>query len=376
MHFSSSQEGIESALAAVAGLNDATLENVCYKCSISHNLEKYLLDLQSQRIEHLQDNYRNSGSPISVGEVNTQSFNFPYHASDNERKPPVYHAANSRQMEWSGTPPLPVPPSHGTSAPPRPASYRSANGGGIGGGCSGPDALMQSIDQTLVRSYRNKYSPSHASSSVPSALSTPHESFPSSPFSTYGPGKANFSSTASDRSEVLSCAGSLTSSAPCSSGGLSDLGLHGELMPSFPLSLPPSSIAPSSIHGHLNMLDNGRYFDHLLHSADERDHEPLPVSGGGNIHGLGSQLWSTGLPGVGPQDPFAWETDSLRGSQSGSTSFGGLWDRSKTSSATVSARQSPLSGSSAATFPSLCGDGTNLPRMPWENCDSRLAPLF
>eukprot|EP01031_Cornospumella_fuschlensis_P026199 gene26199-31638_t len=46
VHFACSQEGIESALASVQGLNDATLDGVCYKCSISHNLEKYLLELQ------------------------------------------------------------------------------------------------------------------------------------------------------------------------------------------------------------------------------------------------------------------------------------------------------------------------------------------
>eukprot|EP01033_Poteriospumella_lacustris_P006162 gene6162-4423_t len=46
VHFSSDKEGITSALAAVAGLNDATLDNVCYKCSISHNLEKQLLEMQ------------------------------------------------------------------------------------------------------------------------------------------------------------------------------------------------------------------------------------------------------------------------------------------------------------------------------------------
>jgi hypothetical protein len=53
VHFASSQEGIESALAAVAGLNDATINEVCYKCSISHNLEKHLLDVQTRRYEQV-----------------------------------------------------------------------------------------------------------------------------------------------------------------------------------------------------------------------------------------------------------------------------------------------------------------------------------
>lgn len=59
VHFSSDKEGIDSALAAVAGLNDATLENVCYKCSISHNLEKQLLDL------HRQNNTANPHSNVT-----------------------------------------------------------------------------------------------------------------------------------------------------------------------------------------------------------------------------------------------------------------------------------------------------------------------
>lgn len=47
VHFSISPEGIASALAAVKALNDATIDEVCYKCSISHNLEKHLMDRQS-----------------------------------------------------------------------------------------------------------------------------------------------------------------------------------------------------------------------------------------------------------------------------------------------------------------------------------------
>lgn len=35
---------MNSALAAVAGLNDQTLDEISYKCSISHNLEKQLID--------------------------------------------------------------------------------------------------------------------------------------------------------------------------------------------------------------------------------------------------------------------------------------------------------------------------------------------
>eukprot|EP01039_Chlorochromonas_danica_P006770 gene6770-7480_t len=44
VHFSANSEGLKNALAAVAALNDATIDGVCYKCSISHNLEKQLIE--------------------------------------------------------------------------------------------------------------------------------------------------------------------------------------------------------------------------------------------------------------------------------------------------------------------------------------------
>lgn len=44
MHYACTPEGVNSALAAVAGLNDQTIDEISYKCSVSHNLEKHLVD--------------------------------------------------------------------------------------------------------------------------------------------------------------------------------------------------------------------------------------------------------------------------------------------------------------------------------------------
>lgn len=69
--------GIESALTAVAGLNDATLDNVCYKCSISHNLEKQLLEIHRQSAS--------VSSNLNYGNGNTQMLELPIGKSPRSR---------------------------------------------------------------------------------------------------------------------------------------------------------------------------------------------------------------------------------------------------------------------------------------------------
>lgn len=89
VHYSCSPEGIESALAAVAALNDTTIDGVCYKCSISHNLEKHLVDLQSQRIEQLHESHVRSEPVMSMHSMDR--FSTPYGS---------HPAMADRGMEW------------------------------------------------------------------------------------------------------------------------------------------------------------------------------------------------------------------------------------------------------------------------------------
>lgn len=48
IHYPSTPEGIMSALNSVKFLNDATIDDICFKCSVSHNLEKHLNSLSNQ----------------------------------------------------------------------------------------------------------------------------------------------------------------------------------------------------------------------------------------------------------------------------------------------------------------------------------------
>eukprot|EP01039_Chlorochromonas_danica_P007216 gene7216-7982_t len=89
VHYSCSPEGIESALAAVAALNDTTIDGVCYKCSISHNLEKHLVDMQSQRIEQLHESHVRSEPMMTMHSMDR--FSTPYNG---------HSAMADRGMEW------------------------------------------------------------------------------------------------------------------------------------------------------------------------------------------------------------------------------------------------------------------------------------
>jgi len=59
----------------VNGLNDNTLDEVCYKCSVSHNLEKHLLTLQSRHLDQTFDSYRMNASPQSSLENDCDGYN-------------------------------------------------------------------------------------------------------------------------------------------------------------------------------------------------------------------------------------------------------------------------------------------------------------
>lgn len=114
VHFSCSPEGIQSALAAVTGLNDATLDGVCYKCSISHNLEKALLDRQQQQ-QMPQPHYRYS-SPAACADPSFGAGHQQYYEEQYAQQHyPSYHgnghgqhyhqrAAAPSQVAYSGHP--------------------------------------------------------------------------------------------------------------------------------------------------------------------------------------------------------------------------------------------------------------------------------
>lgn len=48
VHYPCSTEGVKSALAAAAALNDQSFDDISYKCSISHNLEKQMMNNTSK----------------------------------------------------------------------------------------------------------------------------------------------------------------------------------------------------------------------------------------------------------------------------------------------------------------------------------------
>lgn len=104
VHFASSPAGIQSALSAVSGLNDATIEEVCYKCSISHNLEKQLLVMQTpsfDRSTYLEQTFpfsRMSGSSVSSVESNSSTYNSSS-ANIQRNYGPVRSTANRSSIE-------------------------------------------------------------------------------------------------------------------------------------------------------------------------------------------------------------------------------------------------------------------------------------
>lgn len=86
VHFASSQDGVQSALASVAGLNDVTIDDVSYKCSVSHNLEKQLGDnRRPDGPQHFFDPFAQNSSPfheqrrphMAGGNFNNFNDNFP-----------------------------------------------------------------------------------------------------------------------------------------------------------------------------------------------------------------------------------------------------------------------------------------------------------
>lgn len=66
VHYASNAEGIRSALSAVASLNDSTVYDACYKCSISHNLEKHLESLRNTNALNYQL-YPNNLNSMNLG---------------------------------------------------------------------------------------------------------------------------------------------------------------------------------------------------------------------------------------------------------------------------------------------------------------------
>lgn len=91
MHYASTPEGVNSALAAVADLNDQTIDQISYKCSISHNLEKHLVDNGSRT---------GGSSPATPGSA-TAGSTTPAIASLSLKNPAIMTPTNSANTGFS-----------------------------------------------------------------------------------------------------------------------------------------------------------------------------------------------------------------------------------------------------------------------------------
>jgi hypothetical protein len=114
---------MDSALAAVAGLNDKTLDDVCYKCSISHNLEKQLME---------SGRHMGGNSPITPGTSSSiwKPAFAPAGSSPMNGSPAAIHGfprAGSNGSKTRGGVSLLNPSSHENSSP-SPMSWSPAPG--------------------------------------------------------------------------------------------------------------------------------------------------------------------------------------------------------------------------------------------------------
>lgn len=141
VHFPWSYEGIESAVAVVAGLN-GTVENVAYACAISHKLDKYLQDMQQQAADssaaHLS--HLDHSSPKSVST--------PHYGPG--WVPSINPVAVPQQKVWT---PMEIKPRAEAPAwmPAQQSPPQQEPWGDV----------MQSIDHSLLRSYRHQQMPVH-----------------------------------------------------------------------------------------------------------------------------------------------------------------------------------------------------------------------